>query len=104
MKRRKLGELDGKMKVNKELLKFFKALGNERRLKIVGILIEISSLTIEDIAKRIALSYKSTSKHLLMLEDVGILKRKRRVNSIVYFIRYDVKQKLRRLIKVALEI
>ncbi len=58
----------------KELTKVFKVLANERRLKILKTLLEENELSVTEISERISLSYKSTSKHLVLLERAGFLK------------------------------
>lgn len=58
----------------RNLTKTYKALANERRLKILNILLEEGELNVSDIASRIRLSHRSTSKHLILLEKAGFLK------------------------------
>jgi ArsR family transcriptional regulator len=55
-------------------VKVFKALANQRRLTILKILSK-EKLTGISVATRIKLSPKSTSKHLIKLEEVGLIKR-----------------------------
>ncbi len=59
----------------KDETKLFKALANERRLMILNHLTAISPLTVGVIAKRIKLSFKSTSRHLQVLYSAGIVSR-----------------------------
>lgn len=58
---------------NKELSKIFKALGNERRLLIIKYLFQNKELTVGQISGFIRLSFKATSKHLLILSNVGLV-------------------------------
>jgi len=58
---------------NKELSKIFKALGNERRLLIVTILFKNRELTVGQISEFIHLSFKATSKHLLILSNAKLV-------------------------------
>ena len=53
----------------KELSKIFKALGNERRVWITEILFNSRNreMSVTDLAEKINLSLKSTSKHLQQL-------------------------------------
>lgn len=62
----------------RELTKCLKAVANERRLKIIDELRRREPLTITDIAKRIGLSLKSTSKHVQKLTDCDFVERKQR--------------------------
>lgn len=68
----------------KELERFFKALANERRIKILWELWEHGSQNVGQVSKNIELSYRSTSKHLQKLEKAGLLTRRRRKFSVIY--------------------
>lgn len=58
------------------LTKCLKALANERRLKILLELTRREPLTINNLAKRIGLSIKSTSKHIQKMVDCELIERK----------------------------
>jgi len=58
---------------NRELSKIFKALGNERRLLIVTLLLKNKELTVSEISRFIRLSFKATSKHLLILNNARLV-------------------------------
>lgn len=66
----------------RELTKCLKALANERRLKIISILAKHEPLIINDIADRLGLSLKSTSKHIQKLSDCGIVERNQRSSQV----------------------
>lgn len=57
----------------RELEAQFKALGNKRRLEILRIIKENNQMSVGDIALRIRLSFKSTSRHLAVLSSVGAI-------------------------------
>jgi len=59
---------------NKELVKIFKALGNERRFLILKHLFNKKELTVGQISEFINLSFKSTSRHLSVLANVDLIK------------------------------
>ncbi|MBI5465950.1 MAG: winged helix-turn-helix transcriptional regulator [Candidatus Kerfeldbacteria bacterium] len=59
----------------RELTKCLKAVANERRLKIIQNLERYEPLTVSDIAARIGLSLKSTSKHVQKLVDCDLVER-----------------------------
>lgn len=64
------------MATHKELERTLKAVGNKRRLAIVGFLKnKKAGANVGDIAEAIKLSYKSTSHHLRMMASAGILLR-----------------------------
>jgi DNA-binding transcriptional ArsR family regulator len=58
---------------NKELLRILKALSNERRLLIVGHLLKNKELSVGKISEIIHLSFKATSKHLIILYNAKLL-------------------------------
>lgn len=55
-----------------ELLTFFKALADENRLKIIGVLAQ-KPQSVEDIAAQIGLSMSTTSHHLARLAKAGLV-------------------------------
>jgi len=52
-------------------------LSSKGRVKILRILAEIGELNISEIARRARLNYATTNKHLLALENQGIIKHKK---------------------------
>ena len=54
------------------LLSFFKALGNENRLKIMAMLAESES-TVRELAQRLNLKEPTVSEHLSMLREAGLV-------------------------------
>ncbi len=65
-----------------DLLAFFKALSDENRLKIVGLLAE-KPYTVEHLAETIGLSISTTSHHLAKLSSAGLVEA--RVEGHFYF-------------------
>ncbi|MBU4331592.1 metalloregulator ArsR/SmtB family transcription factor [Patescibacteria group bacterium] len=59
----------------RQLSKKFKALGNEKRLSIMKMMLNNEKLTVGDTASKFRISIKGTSKHLLVLESAGFIKR-----------------------------
>lgn len=45
-------------------------------MKILKILAQVGELNVSEIARRLSVNYNTTSKHLKVLEDEGILRRK----------------------------
>jgi len=46
------------------------------RMKILKILAQVGELNVSEIARRLGVNYNTTSKHLKVLEDEGILQHK----------------------------
>jgi predicted transcriptional regulator len=46
------------------------------RIKILKILMQMGELNVSEIARRLGVNYNTTSKHLKVLEDEGILQHK----------------------------
>ena len=64
---------------NKEAVKIFKALGNERRFLILKYLLSKKELTVGKVSELINLSFKSSSRHLSVLTNADLV-RARQVN------------------------
>jgi len=68
----------------RELEKPLKALANKRRLAILGYLKRSKESSVGDIAHKIELSYRSTSKHLGILSSAGIVEKEQR-STVIYY-------------------
>lgn len=66
-----------------QLLRFFKALGNESRLKIVGILANREA-TVGDLADLLELREPTVSHHLAALRELGLVQMRAEGNAHVY--------------------
>jgi len=69
---------------HREIEKILKALGNLRRLAIVTYLKKIKEANVGAISCEIGLSFRSTSRHLLILEKANILTRNQRGLDVFY--------------------
>jgi len=79
----------------KKVTKFFKALANDRRIEILKLLHEKNDeMTVGEISKQISLSFKSTSKHLLILENVNLVKRRQEGAEVFYSLNKEIVEKL----------
>lgn len=58
-----------------QLERNLKALANGRRLAIVRYLSRVKEASVSDIAAEIRLSFKSTSRHLIVLSNAGVLEK-----------------------------
>lgn len=72
------------MKDLKVWTKIFKGFGNISRLRIIRLLHEEGELSVGEIAARIHVSAKGTSKHVLLLHGLGILDRNGRNGQVFY--------------------
>ena len=72
----------------KQLEKIFKALANKRRIAIVKYVYKhkAGEATVGEISRAIKLSFKSTSRHLAVLNDADIIDREQRNIEVYYFL------------------
>lgn len=68
----------------KQAEKYYKMLANQRRLRIIKYLAKTQRATVKEIASEINLSFKATSKHLLLLKNANLLD-SQQVNSKQYY-------------------
>ncbi len=65
------------------MVKIFKAMGNERRFLMLRHLFTKKELTVSQISELIHLSFKSVSRHLLILKNANLVKsRQVSINNI----------------------
>ncbi|HEC66043.1 MAG TPA: ArsR family transcriptional regulator [bacterium] len=84
----------------KELTKLFKALANERRLRILSLLAKRGKGTVSSISRSLGLSIRSISKHLLKLEDAGLVGRKQTSKWVYYSLNDNPKEDVKYLLKI----
>jgi len=65
-----------------KLDKLLKATANKRRLAILKYLKSVREATVGDISEQIKLSFKATSKHLKILDDVDIVEKEHQTPSL----------------------
>ncbi len=70
----------------RELEKTLKAIANKRRLAILRVIKKEKEANVADVADKIKLSFKATSKHLGILASVNILEKEQRGLMIFYSI------------------
>ena len=71
------------------LIKFFKAISNEDRLKIVSLLHENKEMCAQEIEKHFFLEQSTTSHHLNTLKKADIVSSSKRGRHIFYSIKKD---------------
>ena len=87
------------MKNLKNLSRKFRALGNERRLKIAKELLRHKRLTVGEISNSINLSFRSTSRHLKVLEAAGLIGWEQVSKNIYYSISPEAPKEFLNLVK-----
>lgn len=82
----------------KNLARKFKALGNERRLNIIKLLLKHKRLTVRKISDKINLSFRSTSRHLKILEAAGFISWQQIGLNVYYFISPEASKEVLNLV------
>ena len=83
---------------DKELEIKLKALANSRRLSIIRFVKDKKEVSVGDIADKIKLSLKSTSRHLAVLFSAGIFEKDQRNLYVFYRISPDINEPIKRII------
>lgn len=78
----------------------FKALANINRLKIISMLSQGASLTVSQIARELKISIKSTSKHLIILNNLEVLENLGKDGHVYYSINPNPPKDLQKSIKL----
>jgi len=84
----------------KELERTLKALANRRRLVIISYLKKQKEANVGEIAEHIHLSFKSTSRHLSVLANTGILDREQRSSEAYYKLGFEIPDAANRIIYI----
>lgn len=82
----------------KDLEKILKAIANKRRLSILKFLKQHQELSVGEIAEKINLSLKSTSRHLSVLTGADILEKDQRSLQVFYRLAKIEKQFLKNIL------
>ena len=70
----------------KELEKILKALANKRRVSILKYLKRVGKASVGEVSDAIKLSFKATSKHLMILSNVDIVEKEQISLTMFYFL------------------
>lgn len=73
--------------------KILKATANERRIKILLLLMRYSDMPVGVLAERLGISFAATSKHLSKLEAVDLVKKRQKGLKILYSLNNDKHKK-----------
>mgnify|MGYP000328605821 CR=1 FL=1 len=87
----------------KKLAKIFKALGNEKRLKILALLTKQGGTTVGEVSKEIGATFKATSQHLKILDGADLVRKEKKKNNIFYSLARFPQESLRRKIAELIE-
>jgi len=83
----------------KSWVKIFKALGNEGRLKIMKLLLDGRERTVTEIKEAIDISLKATSKHLIILDNLGFVESSGKQSHVYYKIDLAAHPKIQEFLK-----
>lgn len=86
--------------MSKRWVNIFKALGNINRIKIIEMLSRGQSLSVTDIAIKIKVSIKSTSRHLMILRNMELLDAEGRNGRVFYSLNKAIPEDIKRAIKL----
>ena len=84
----------------KQLQRIFKGLANKRRLAIIQLLAQNKELPVAEIARRIHLSFTSTSKHLLILHQLDIVEKRQESLSVYYRLGDELPNAVKRVVSL----
>ncbi len=83
----------------KDAESLLKSVANKKRLAILQLLLYEDEKSVSEIAQRIKLSFKSTSKHLLRLERAGFITRRQKSLWGYYSIKEHMAERNRIVLK-----
>ena len=81
----------------------FRALANINRLKIIKLLVKEESLNVSDIADKINISIKATSKHLIILNNLNILESDGKHGHVFYKLNPNLPSDIRKIVKLFIQ-
>jgi DNA-binding transcriptional ArsR family regulator len=82
----------------KDLEKIFKALANKRRIAILKFIKKSGRASVGEIAGAIKLSFKATSKHLMILSNADILEKEQISLAMFYFLPKNINPTISKLL------
>jgi len=91
---------DANRNMSKRWVNIFKALGNINRIKIIEMLSGGQSLSVTDIAGKIKVSIKSTSRHLMILRNLELLDAEGKNGHVFYSFNKSASQDIKNAIKL----
>lgn len=82
----------------KRWTQIFKALANVSRLRIIRLLADGNERTVAAVAREIHVSFKGTSKHLILLHNLDILKNVGKAGHVYYSLNRDMPQDIKNVV------
>lgn len=82
----------------KRWTQIFKALANINRLKIIKLLAGRGRLSVADVAAEIDISFKGTSKHLILLHNLDVLTNEGRAGHVYYDFNRDMPRDIKEIV------
>lgn len=86
--------------MNKNWVVIFKALGNANRCKIIEMLYHGKSLSVTEISEELGISLKSTSKHLIQLENLKFLESSGKKGHVFYALNKNLPLHIKQALKL----
>ena len=84
----------------KELEKVLKALANKRRIAILKFIKKSGRASVGEVAGAIKLSFKATSKHLMILLNTDILNKEQESLTMFYFLQENQNPVVSKLLSI----
>jgi len=84
----------------KRWVRIFKSFANENRLSIVKFLSAKGPKSVTDIAQHLDISFRATSRHLILMERFDILRSKGSVGHVFYFLNDEMPDDIRTVMKL----
>ena len=78
----------------------FKALANPNRLRILILLSREKQMNVSEIMRELDISFAATSRHLILLENLGALESRGTEGHVLYWLRPAMSRNLRRAIRL----
>lgn len=88
----------------KRWTQIFKALANINRVRIIAILSDHDRLPVGEIAEKLDISLKATSKHLIILHNLDVLGSKGKDNRVYYWFNPEMPVDIKKAVKLFVQV
>ncbi len=88
--------------MEKRWIIIFKTLGNINRIRIIKMLINGDSISVTGIAEKLSISIKSTSRHLLILQNLDLLDSQGKGGFVFYYFNKNLPSDFKQAVKLIL--